>query len=280
MPDRVIGIALGSGIARGWAHVGALRVLRAEGIVPDIVCGTSIGALVGAAYVAGRMAQLERWARFTTRLPPIQRLGLRARAAGMGNRVALRLLGELLADVTFNQLPCRLVCVATNLHDGSEVWLQEGRIVDAVRASCSLPGFFPPVQVGDHLLVDGALVNPIPTSACRALGANVTIAISLSGGPLEGPVRQLSIAPTQHDVRLATDGRSTSKLRVIARSARILQNRLHGSCLSNFPPEITICPAVGSIGYLQFCRAEEAIAAGEKAVKQHLDRIREAINAN
>lgn len=179
-----IGLALGSGSARGWAHIGAIRALEERGVKPDMVCGSSIGALVGAAYASGQLDKLEKWCTglaWTTvvRLMDLSWSGGLIRGARLFN-----LFNTILDDVEIDDLPVPYGAVATELGSGREVWLRHGKMLDAVRASCAMPGIFRPAVRDGVLLVDGGLVNPVPVSMCRALGADVVIAIDLSWGKL------------------------------------------------------------------------------------------------
>jgi NTE family protein len=179
-----IGLALGSGSARGWAHIGAIRALEERGVKPDIICGSSIGALVGAAYASGQLDKLEKWCTglaWTTvvRLMDLSWSGGLIRGARLFN-----LFNTILDDVDIDQLPVPYGAVATELGSGREIWLRHGKMLDAVRASCALPGIFRPAVRDGVLLVDGGLVNPVPVSMCRALGADIVIAIDLSWGKL------------------------------------------------------------------------------------------------
>src|SRR6195952_3303587 len=177
----VIGVALGGGAARGFAHIGILRTLVKHGILPNVVVGTSMGALVGAAYAAGHLDAMEDWARS---LRPRNILGyLDTRLNGSGLIGGARLAAELEATVgqtLIEDLPVKFATVATEVRTGHEIWLTHGRMVDAMRASYALPGIFSPVLIGDRWLVDGALVNPVPVSAARAFGAEIVIAANLS----------------------------------------------------------------------------------------------------
>src|ERR1700726_2369100 len=177
----VIGLALGGGAARGFAHIGIVRTLIAHGIVPNVVVGTSIGAVVGGAYAAGHLDTLEEWAR---RLQPRNILGyldIRLNGSGLigGDKLAAQLEAAL-GQTLIEDLPLKFATVATEVRTGHEIWLTHGRMVDAMRASYALPGIFSPVLAGDRWLVDGALVNPVPVSAARAFGAEIVIAANLS----------------------------------------------------------------------------------------------------
>ena len=177
----VIGLALGGGAARGFAHIGIVRALIAHGIVPNVVVGTSIGAVVGGAYAAGQLDALEEWARSLQPRNILGYLDIRLNGSGLigGDKLATQLEGAL-GQTLIEDLPLKFATVATEVRTGHEIWLTHGRIVDAMRASYALPGIFAPVLVGDRWLVDGALVNPVPVSAARALGAEIVIAANLS----------------------------------------------------------------------------------------------------
>ena len=180
MPHPRIGLALGSGAARGWAHIGVLHALADAGIAPDIVCGTSMGALVGGVHLSGHLDILEDWARGLTKFGVISQLDFTVAGGGMiGGRRLIRMLERYLADIRIEGLSLPFTCVATDLLTGHEVWLNEGPLIDALRASFSLPGIFAPVRHDGRWLVDGALVNPLPVSVCQALGAQVVIAVNL-----------------------------------------------------------------------------------------------------
>src|SRR6202047_1996059 len=177
----VIGLALGGGAARGFAHIGILRTLIAHGIVPNVVVGTSIGAVVGGAYAAGHLDTLEEWARSLRPRNILGYLDIRLNGSGLigGDKLAAQLeiaMGQALIE----DLPLKFATVATGVVTGHEIWLTQGGVVDAMRASYALPGIFSPVLVGDRWLVDGALVNPVPVSVARAFGAEIVIAANLS----------------------------------------------------------------------------------------------------
>ncbi|PLX34870.1 MAG: NTE family protein rssA [Hyphomicrobiales bacterium] len=176
-----IGLALGSGVARGWAHIGIIRALADQGIVPDIIAGTSIGALAGGCYAAGKLDELEVFARGLTRRRLFSLLDFSVGGSGLikGSKLA-SLLDEHIGELTFSQLERQFIAVATEMATGHEIWLREGRLGQAMRASYALPGVFKPVKVNGRWLFDGALVNPIPVSVCRALGARVVIAVNLN----------------------------------------------------------------------------------------------------
>src|SRR6201991_5126319 len=201
----VIRLALGGGAARGLAHIGIVRTLVAHGIVPNVVVGTSIGAVVGGSYAAGQLDRLEEWARSLRPRNIFGYLDIRLNGSGLigGDRLAAQLEMSL-GDALIEELPLKFASVATEVRTGHEIWLTHGRIVDAMRASYALPGIFSPVLVGDRWLVDGALVNPVPVSAARALGAEVGVGANLSSDVFthsttiysHGPTSGVSVAPT------------------------------------------------------------------------------------
>lgn len=175
-----IGLALGSGSARGWSHVGVIRALLRAGIVPDLVCGSSIGALVGAAYAAGQIDRLEPWVASLTRQGVMGLIDLRLSSGMIQGRKLVDYFRTHFDDPGIEALERPFGCVATELDTGREVWLRDGPVIDAVRASIALPGLFTPVHRDGRLLVDGGLVNPVPVSLCRAMGADVVIAVDLN----------------------------------------------------------------------------------------------------
>ena len=182
MTRRRIGLALGSGSARGWAHIGAIDALAEAGIEPDIVCGTSIGALVGAAYVAGRLTELRQWAEAATWREIIGLMDVRFSGGGLiDGKEVVEFLRRLEIGAPIESYAKAYAAIATDLATGREIWLQSGPIHEAVRASIALPAIFSPARIDDKWLVDGGLSNPVPVSVCRALGADVIIAINLNG---------------------------------------------------------------------------------------------------
>ena len=177
-----IGLALGSGAARGWSHIGVIEALAEAGIEPDIVCGCSIGAVVGAAYVAGELPALKDFAQSLTWREIARMLDVRLSGGGLiGGQEIVAFLRRLKISAPIASYSKPFAAVATDLETGREIWLREGPIDEAVRASISLPGILSPARHADRWLVDGGLVNPVPVSVCRALGADVVIAVNLNG---------------------------------------------------------------------------------------------------
>lgn len=306
MANIKIGLALGSGIARGWAHIGVLRALERAGIVPDIICGTSIGALVGGAYLAGHLEQLESWALGLTKMRLARYLDVQFGGGGLiaGRRLG-NLLNEHLNHIQITDLKKPFIAVATELSTGHEVWLSSGDLATNIRASYALPGVFTPIRIDDRWLVDGALVNPVPVSACRALGARLVIAVNLNadifgksdGEEIDEDAAALTLDPLaiENEKKLSGlndklssffmkqlvrhDRDAPSIFGVMVSSLNIVQDRLSRSRLAGDPPDVLIAPRLGDIGLLNFDRAEDAITEGAEAVEQSLPRLREAINA-
>jgi NTE family protein len=295
-----IGLALGGGAARGWAHIGVLRALNEAGIEPDIIAGTSIGAVVGGCYIAGILDHLEAFARGLTRRRVFGLLDLNIAGSGLisGNRLSKLLTAEF-GNRRIENLPRRFVCVATELSTGHEIWMSHGNIVEAMRASYALPGLFQPVKVGNRWLVDGALVNPIPVSVCRALGANLVIAVNLSSDifgrgtvvqddETDDPPAPEQAADVSTAVLSGTDARKILRRQlvggndgppgissVMVEAFNIIQDRIARSRLAGDPPDLMINPKLGRIGLFEFHRAAEAIDAGHQVGKRMVAEIQD-----
>jgi len=307
-PGRpIIGLVLGSGAARGFAHIGVLHALKERGIVPDIVVGTSMGALVGGCYVNNQLDTLERWARTLTLRRVLGYLDVRIGGSGLigGGRLAKR-LEQTVGAVSIENLPVRFAAIATEVGTGHEIWLTRGGLSLALRASYAMPGVFPPVHIGGRWLVDGALVNPVPVSAARAFGARVVIAVNLDADRFSRGATIASHGSDAHDLPLDPSPAKRNgvlnlrgmfgaeralKRQIIAGAARpsfstimieafnIMQDRLTRMRLAGDPPDVHIAPQVGHIGWLEFHRATEAIEAGRIAAERALDPIVETIAA-
>lgn len=288
-----IGVALGSGGARGWAHIGVLHALEEAGLSPDVVCGTSIGAVIGALHLKGALADFAQFVRRMNRIRLSQYFDFKFSAGGViaGKRV-LQVLEPMLGKTAIEDLPRRFGCVATDLATGEEVWLLEGRLIDALRASYSIPGLFPPVRLDGRWLLDGALVNPLPVSLCRALGAEVILAVDINAGilaPMEFEAEGLGLAERRSlagggigGLVRGVFGRrkgGPSTFGVLSRTFQIAQTRLSRIRLERDPADLVLRPDVGRVGPLEFYRARDCIAAGEEAVRKALPAIRETLRA-
>jgi NTE family protein len=300
----VIGLALGGGAARGFAHIGIVRALIAHGIVPNVVVGTSIGAVVGGAYAAGQLDALEEWARSLQPRNILGYLDIRLNGSGLigGDKLATQLEAAL-GQTLIEDLPLKFATVATEVRTGHEIWLTHGRMVDAMRASYALPGIFAPVLVGDRWLVDGALVNPVPVSAARALGAEIVIAANLSsdvfthsttiyshGASAAVPEVAIEVAPPKRGFGRLFSAERTVKREFFGGGGRpgistvmvdafnIMQDRITRARLAGDPPELLISPRVGQIGWFDFHRADDLIAHGTRAAERAIVSIQEAIH--
>ncbi len=304
----LIGLVLGSGAARGYAHIGVLQALTARGLTPDVVVGTSMGALVGGCYATDSLDALESWARSLNMRRIIGYLDVRFGGSGLiaGGRLAKE-LHESIGATLIEDLPVRFAAIATEVGTGHEIWLTRGSLSLALRASYALPGVFPPVHVGKRWLVDGALVNPVPVSAARALGARVVIAVNLDADRFGRGATIASHGADAGDTPPFAPPAATSnglarlrsmlgierhlKRELIAGSARpsfstvmiesfnIMQDRLTRMRLAGDPPDVHITPRIGHIGWLDFHRAAEAIEVGRAAAEKALDSISETIAA-
>jgi NTE family protein len=302
----IIGLALGGGAARGFAHIGVLRTLLAHGIVPNVIVGTSIGAVVGGAFAAGHLDTLEEWARGLQVRNILGYLDIRLNGSGLigGDKLAAQLEASL-GSTLIEDLPYKFATVATEVRTGHEIWLTHGRVIEAMRASYALPGIFAPVLVGDRWLVDGALVNPVPVSAARALGAEIVIAANLSSDifthsttiyahgalpPEPGDPAEPAPAPPKRRFGKFFSPERTVKREFFGGGGRpgissvmvdafnIMQDRITRARLAGDPPDLLITPRVGQIGWFDFHRAADLIDHGARAAERAIEPIQEAIN--
>jgi NTE family protein len=304
-----IGLALGGGAARGFAHIGVIRTLIAKGLMPDIITGTSIGAVVGGCFAAGNLDGVEEWSRGLTRRGVLGYLDVSFRGSGLinGGRLVEK-LAETVGDVTIEQLPVRFAAIATEFGTGHEIWITRGPLVEAARASYALPGLFPPVRIGGRWLMDGALVNPVPVSAARALGARLVIAVNVNtdlygrgttiydhGGKQADPAADAE-APLEEVAaqrgllgRFAFERSAKRHLfgtpdrpgisTVMVEAFNVMQDRLTRARLAGDPPDVLISPRLGRIGLFDFHRAEEMINLGAEATEKALEPFDEIVAA-
>ncbi|HWQ39563.1 MAG TPA: patatin-like phospholipase RssA [Burkholderiales bacterium] len=289
-----VGLALGSGSARGWAHIGVVRVLEEAGIAPDVVCGTSIGALVGAAYAAGELQRLERWACSLNWKGVMGFLDFSIDGGLIKGAKLIEFFRTHFKDRDIAALPRTYGAVATEIESGREVWLTQGSLLDSVRASISLPGLFTPAERDGRLLVDGGLVNPVPVSLARALGADIVIAVDLNADLVARRRRRLVPAPESARKRPArmleriqagiastlTSGEQDdgpSLLDVLTASINIMQVRITRSRLAGEPADVLIAPRLAHLALLDFHRAREAIEEGHRAATTALPQLQSLI---
>ena len=281
-----LGLALGAGSARGWAHIGVIRALEERGVKPDLVCGTSIGALVGAAYASGELERLEKWVTGLAWTTVVRLMDLTWRGGLIRGTRLFTLFRSIIEDRDISKLPMQYGAIATELYSGRELWLRHGNVLEAVRASCAMPGWFAPVLRDGVVLVDGGLVNPVPVSMCRALGADVVIAVDLSWSKL-GPYRrgkESEITPREvpgwlNRVRpewLRTKSKTTaadvasipSIFNVFMTALDIVEMRVARSRLAGDPADVLITPLLPDFATMDFHRAREAIEEGRAAVER------------
>lgn len=297
-PSPRIGIALGGGAARGWAHIGVIEALASRGVVPHVVSGASIGSLVGAALASGKLPELKDWVLGLRRLDVLGLLDASLRGGVLeGNRV-MHAIKNVISDHNIEDLELPFGAVATDLQRGRTVWLREGSTIAAVRASCAMPGLFRPAWYQGAWLVDGGLVDPVPVTLCRMLGADVVIAVNLSAyrhrlsartfTPGVAPVAE---TPADDAAELSyldqiqqmvaglfdrhdDNEREPALLDVVSSAINIMQERVTRSRLAGDPPELEIAPDVHEIGLMDFHRAALAVERGNLAVEQRADELR------
>jgi len=296
----LIGLALGGGVARGWAHIGVIQRLQEAGIKPDIVCGTSVGALVGGFWLAGELDNLEDWARALTKRRMLAYFDLMLNGSGlMGGKRLHQAMQEFIGEKRIEELPSKFVAVTAELATGHETWLDEGSLSDAIEAAYALPGVFPPRAINGRWLIDGALVNPLPVSVCRAMGARLVIAVGLHAdafGRASVQRREKYENPELSDGRdLAATARGGVAERLMLKklfnasgptpglgsvmlaSFNIIMDRMTRSRLAGDPPDVLLTPRVGHIALLDFDRADELIALGREAADEALGAIDDAL---
>ena len=299
-----LGLALGSGAARGWAHIGVLRALEEMDLRPDVIVGASVGSLVAAAFAVNKLDQLETWARGLDRMDVLKLLDTSFSGGGVmqGNRL-MGAIGEQIGDVEIDTLKTDYAAVAADLVTGQEVWLTKGSLLQAVRASSGLPGLFAPVWHDHRWLIDGGVVNPVPVSLCRALGAEFVIGVNLNGHlnkktALRGRGAMPNRSPDQNPessaagwtsperwaelfggllsvVRGSDKNREPGLFDVIAASVNIMQDRITRSRMVGDPPMVALNPNLGHFELMDFHRADEAIDIGRDAVCRARDEFDE-----
>ena len=303
MAKPKLGIALGSGGARGWVHVGVLQALKKNGIEPDVVCGCSMGALVGGAYVSGELDSLEAWALSIGRLDMLRYLDIDILNGGViDGESIMNILKNFKEDSPIESLDKPYIAIATDLLTGREIWLQDGSLSDAIRASISIPGIFSPYKTDGKWLLDGGLTNPVPVSACRALGAEIIIAVNPTANALEYRYRTQELPEDlnpneprsvlldrlfdtvpdsiKSGVKAMTpdflnaDINRLSYFDVLSSSIDIMTDQIMRSRLAGEPPHIMLQPRLGRFSTLDFHRAEEAITEGRRIVQDALPALR------
>lgn len=302
-PSPCIGLALGSGASRGWAHIGIIQELAALGVEPDIVCGCSIGSIVGAAYVSGKLDTLHQWVCAFSKRDIIRFFELDFSFNGFIDAEHMHaFLHEYVCDEEqlIEKFDKTFATVSTELKSGREIWFDHGPAIDAVRASISLPGLFPPMLHDGRWLVDGGLVNPVPVSVCRALGAEIVIAVNLNGDIVgkhfiqksEPPghrfnnemINQIAENIKAYSESLFTNNHDAKTIEppnifdAIAGSWNITQDRITRSRMAGDPPDVMLVPKLSHIGLLEFYRADQAIEEGRNCVRRMESELRHSLN--
>jgi NTE family protein len=299
-----VGLALGSGSGRGWTHIGVLRALQERGIEPVVISGASSGSLVAAAYASRQLDQLEQWARSLTKVDVWRLLDATFRGGGVmrGNRL-FRAVGDRIEDRPIESLDCEFGAVAADLYSGREIWIRTGSMLEAVRASSGMPGLFTPLYLDERWLIDGGVVNPVPVSLCRAMGADFVIAVNLNrpasrleshssqsppeARPEESPENSTEAAEGREllarwsgllenlvsSVR-RDSGPSASvpsepgMLEVMYTTITIMQDQITRSRLVGDPPDLILRPQLSDFQMMDFHRAAEAIDIGYDAMER------------
>jgi NTE family protein len=288
-----IGLALGSGSARGWAHIGAIRALEERGVKPDLICGTSIGALVGAVYASGQLDQLEAWVTGLAWSKIWRLMDITLKGGLIRGQRLFNLFRATFQELEISELATPFGAIATELSSGREIWLRQGKLFDVVRASIATPGLFTPVVYNGTVLVDGGLVNPVPVSMCRAFGAELVIAVDLSWGKL-GPYRNMGRELPAPPESPSWFGRLTNSwlggvhkpggepqipsiFEVFNTALDIVEQRVARSRLAGEPADVLITPLLPNFGTMEYHRAKEAIAEGRAAVARMMPLIEQII---
>jgi len=281
-----IGLALGSGSARGWAHIGVIRALADAGIVPDLICGCSVGALVGAARADGSLDKLEEWVLGLCWQDVLGLMDISLNGGLLKGDKLMAFFERHFVDRGIEALPMPFACVATDLASGREVWLREGSVAAAVRASAALPGLFAPVLRDGRLLVDGGLVNPVPVSLCRALGADIVIAVDLGSDRVGSALRSAAAEEEGGQnwtsrllsrIGFGADDGVPPMTSVLAASLHIMQTRIARSRLAGEPADVLLAPRLAHLALMDYHRAGEAIAEGRAAVERMAPALEHAL---
>lgn len=283
-----VALALGAGGARGLAQIGVIEVLQERGMYVEAVAGTSCGALVGGCFAAGKLTELRDWMLKTTRNEMLRLLdpGLGRPAMFTGNRL-LRTLREVIGEPRIEDMPIDFTAIAVDLLRQREVWLRQGDLWDALRASFAIPGIFTPMRIGGMELVDGGLLAPLPITATRIAGSHRVIAVDIHGRPqprADEPVREIK---AQHDApdpgvlgrwmerHFGDDGKVPTHrfglMEVMARALDTMQERISRVQLALEPPELLIHIPRDACQFYEFWRGAELIDIGRREADKALD---------
>lgn len=249
---KTISLVLGSGGARGLAHIGVIHVLEEKGYEITSIAGCSAGALIGGIYAAGKLADYEAWVRSVKKLDMVNMMDISWQGGGLvkGDRIIAKMI-KLVGDRLIEDLPIRFTAVATELQSGREVWLSEGPLFDAIRSSCSLPLFFTPARYKEKMLVDGGVVNPVPIAPVFDDHTDLTLAVNLGGKP------EIS----ESDTERKTFGAAEVAYLVFD----AMQSTIARQKLAAYPPDLTIEIPRDIARTFDIHRAADIIEIGRKA---------------
>jgi len=299
MTSPRIGLALGSGSARGWAHIGVLQALEEMGVKPDVISGCSAGAIVAGAYAGGNLNKLADWLVTLNRKTVLGFFDFSIFGGGVitGEKL-FDFFKEHIGDSPIEDLPLPFTAIATELDSGREVWLNSGSLLQAIRASISLPGMFTPCRINNEWMIDGGLVNPIPVSACWAMKAEVVIAVNVSAGIIRAHLQDNRFKDRKEETVATVTGKKSGRREtgflkkftgdndapgvfdVVHSSILIMQERITRSRLAGDPPDLLLLPRVSDIGLMEFHRAKEAIDEGRRCVERAGQAILDVIDLN
>ena len=309
--NSTLGVALGSGSARGFAHIGVLKALQEMKIYPQVIGGCSVGAFVGGAYISNNLESLEKWICQLNWKEVLNFFDFSFSGGGviMGERIS-QFMADYLGEKNIQDCDIRFGAVSTELTTGREVWFQEGLLHDAVRASMSLPGLFAPVRINNQMLADGGIVNPVPVSICRAMGAQTVLAVNLNNDvvgkhfvnkprtiPIKwsaeisesedneshNPLKQRFIKGLKQSMSAVFPHRNGQKTKtpsmfdILASSINIMQDRITRSRMAIDPPDILLEPCLSHVGWIEYYRANECIQEGYDCVWKVKDEIEKAL---
>ncbi len=287
---KKISLVLGSGGARGYTHIGVIEELLEHGYEIKSISGSSMGALIGALYVCGKLDEFKEWVLSLDLLDVAKLVDFSFTGTGIiqGDKV-FQIFEEMIGDVMIEDLPIPFTAVATDLIKQKEVWIQKGRLIDAVRASIAIPTVFTPKKIGERYLIDGGVLNPLPIAPTVADDTDITIAVNLSAKILKDyklhiPKRErekesgmqeiFSDMAQKAEELFAREKKSTfnemGMFDIMGRTIDIMQNAVLECKMAGYSPDIIIGIPNDACGFYEFNRAYEMIELGRIIAKKHL----------
>ncbi len=254
---KTVSLVLGSGGARGLAHIGVIQVLEEKGYTISSIAGCSVGALIGGIYAAGKLSEYESWVRNLSKLEMVNMMDIAWEGGGLvkGDRIIAKMI-KLVGDCQIEDLPIPFTAVATELESGREVWLSKGPLFDAIRSSCSLPLFFTPARYNERMLVDGGVVNPVPIAPVFDDQTDLTLAVNLGGKPLrDAPLKPRKAIGTYDVAFMVFDA---------------MQSTIARQKLAAYPPDLVIDIPRDAARTFDIDRFVEMIEIGRKAADKAL----------